>query len=139
MLKKCLGAIFISSVVLLSGCSEKEYTSEDFIDILEKDKDFQEYQTDFTSFSGNDFNLTLKDSYRLDGEKIDQRISKDHDHRYDGLEKIYSDLPEHELYEVWMYDHEHENYGLVAILDMDEKKVVEMVARVTIIAGIEDE
>ena len=138
MIKKLL---ILLAVLAIAGCNAQdasvgeadEYGLEDFVSVLETSQDFKDYKSDFKAGFGKEFDPELTESVELDQDVIMKRkTAMENDTSTSAYTVIYDDLPNKELCEVWIFDKETKNRGIVAVLDMDNNDVLKFIAIIRI-------
>ena len=125
-------------VILVSaaGCTQQDRVSvlEDFVSVLETSKDFQDYSSDFKETFNKEFDpeiekaIVLEDSTAVAERKAEMENST----ATSGYASIYENLPDKKLHEVWIFDKQHSNRGVVAILNMENRNVLNFVATIRV-------
>ena len=138
------GILMLILVFLISGCTvnetaiKGEYSLNDFILVLEASQDFQDYSRDFRSKAGRDFDPILVEEVKLDKEVIaERRKMMENNTAISAYVALYNGLPDKELYEVWIDDKEDSSRGIIAVFDMDEKKVFNFIAVIKLVQTLE--
>ena len=124
-------------LVLISCNAQKPkaYSLDDFVSVLDKSQDFNDYKADFKKGFGKDFSPVLILNSTLNNTIAEQKLNSNDTSI---LRELYIDLPdmsEKSLYEVRMQDSAYSDRGIVAVLDMNEKTVVKFFATIGVQMG----
>lgn len=126
-------------LILISGCYQKaelkkEYKLQDFVSVLEANKDFQDFNSDFKNANGRDFEAVEVEIIKLTKESIEER--KNHfesNITTSPFNVIYDDLPDKSgLFEVWLKDKVNENRKIISVIDMEQNNVLKFYALISI-------
>ena len=129
----------LCTLVLVSGCYQKaelktEYELEDFVSVLNENKDFQDFNSDFKNAFERDFEAVEVEVVELSKELIEERQNRfESNLTTKPFAVIYENLPNKAgLFEVWLKDKVDESRSIVSILDMEQNKVLKFYALIGI-------
>jgi hypothetical protein len=133
MTKKILMLLIL---ILAAGCTQeaKEPVLEDFVSVLETSKDFQDYSNDFKELFNKEFEPELETAFVMHGSAAaeERKAEMEKSTATSGYASIYENLPDKKLHEVWIFDKQQGNRGIVAILDMEDRNVLNFVATIRV-------
>lgn len=124
--KGIIGSIILVLLLSMFGCVIQTSSTDKYLSIIEKSKDYQDFKADFKIASGREYAPVLYYEKKLDQPFIDQMLASNDS---SVIRAVYVNLTATpNMYEVRYQDNISTSRAIIAVVDMDAQNITKFFA-----------